>query len=77
MGSKKLSLQLESLKVETFTAGADESRTVGTVHGHDGSALLGTCFGTACAGSYGDQFDTCRGPSCLNCPSDSCLANPC
>lgn len=75
MSSRKLALKMDDLKVESFAAGIDPAMHVGTVQGH-GTAILGTCFGTACAGTN-DEFDTCRGPSCVHCPSDTCPMTSC
>jgi hypothetical protein len=76
MSSRKLTLKMDDLKVNSFTAGTDPAKNVGTVQGH-GTAILGTCFGTACAGTNGDPFDSCRGPSCVHCPSDTCPMTAC
>ncbi|HEX8244695.1 MAG TPA: hypothetical protein VF541_14410 [Longimicrobium sp.] len=75
MASKKLSLQMDDLKVESFTAGADAGKGEGTVRAH--GTYLGTCFEQDCAGSYGAAWDTCKGPSCVRCPSDTCVGTVC
>ena len=55
---RKLNLQLDALKVETFaTSGPRERR--GTVVGHSGITQAWTC-GTGCGG-YTDGGDTCLG----------------
>jgi hypothetical protein len=68
---RKLKLQLEQLRVDSFStdaAGAAE----GTVHGHTGPGTCATCIAyTACAGVTCYQTCmSCAGPSCDNvCPS--------
>lgn len=54
---RKLKLQLDALKVETFATSGHRARR-GTVAGH-GITQSGTC-GTGCGG-YTDGGDTCMG----------------
>jgi hypothetical protein len=74
---KKLLLNPEDLKVETFEAAPRKEKERGTVHAHGGSTfdqffcdctrgVNGSCD-VSCGGTCFGEYDTCGGP-CLTAP---------